>query len=130
MMGLRWFINVVGATYGMTLKLVLLLLAALPALAFSQSAEDYCYSERVQGEACYQDCCESLGYTWSGGGCMVSGSDESYVSSMCDYCTDSYVQCVQDYEGGQTGSYSSSGGGCCAGAILLSLVPLAVIVKK
>jgi hypothetical protein len=118
----------------MTLKLVLLLLAALPALAFSQGAEDYCYSERVQGEACYQDCCESLGYTWSGGGCMVSGSDESYVSSMCDYCTDSYVQCVQDYESGQSGQpggYSGSGGGgCCAGAVLLSVIPLAVIVKK
>ncbi|MEW6035793.1 MAG: hypothetical protein AB1529_04215 [Candidatus Micrarchaeota archaeon] len=117
----------------MAFKTAAIFLMLLPALAFSQSAEDYCYSERVQGEACYQDCCESLGYSWSGGGCMVSDADQGYVSSMCDYCTDSYVQCVSDYESGlsgQSGGYSSSGGGCCAGAVLLSLIPLAVIVKR
>ncbi len=105
----------------------LLFLAALSVLAFSQSASDYCSSEKLQGETCYKSCCESLGYSWDGG-CLVSDAEQAYVSSSCGYCTDSYTECLANYQGGQSGGSSGSGGGCCSGFVVLSLLGVSVII--
>jgi len=114
----------------MTYRTALFLLAVLAGASFAQSASEYCASEKASGESCYQQCCESLGYTYDGG-CLVGDADQSYVSSACGYCTDSYVECVANYEsGGSSGYTSSDGGGCCSGFIVLSLLGFAVYVQR
>jgi hypothetical protein len=107
-----------------------LLVVVLSSLAFAQGASEYCASEKAAGESCYKQCCESLGYSWSGGGCQVSDTDQDYVSSSCGYCTDSYVQCVQDYESGQPSGSPVSGGGCCTGIILPALLGISVALPR
>ncbi|MFH0885234.1 MAG: hypothetical protein V1861_05995 [Candidatus Micrarchaeota archaeon] len=106
-----------------------LFLTFLSLFAFSQSASDYCYSEKLQGETCYKSCCESLGYTYNGG-CMVSDSEQAYVTSSCGYCTDSYMECVANYESGQTGGSTSSSGGCCGSIILILLVGVSAFIPR
>ncbi|MCI0504021.1 hypothetical protein L0Y65_04885 [Candidatus Micrarchaeota archaeon] len=113
---------------------VLFLLIVLAGAPLAQSASEYCSFEKAEGESCYRDCCESLGYSYDGG-CLVSGTDQDYVSSSCLYCTDSYAQCVETYEsGGSSGAsndYSSSGGsGCCSGFIVLSLLGASVFLRS
>jgi len=113
-----------------------LLVLSIP--LFAQGAAQYCSSERAQGEACYKQCCESMGYSWSGGGCAVSGAQQDSVTQQCGYCTDSYMQCVAQYQsGGSSGasgsnstSASGSGAGCCSSFILLSLLGFAVAYAR
>ncbi|NYZ76696.1 hypothetical protein H0O02_00065 [Candidatus Micrarchaeota archaeon] len=113
----------------MTYKIVALLLMALSCLAYSQSASEYCSSERIQGESCYQDCCESLGYSWGNGGCLIEEAEQGQVSAACDYCTDAYVACVESYESGLTGG-STTGGGCCVGSVLLFLGVVSIVYPR
>ena len=112
----------------MAFMIALVVLVLMAGSLSAQSAEQYCSSEKVQGESCYQQCCESLGYSYSGG-CNAPESEYDYLDSQCGYCADTYMQCVNNYEtyGGQASSGSSSGGGCCAGAILLSLLGVACV---
>jgi hypothetical protein len=100
-------------------------------IAFAQSAEEYCSTERTAGESCYMQCCQSLGYSWDGG-CMVSEDQQASVSSACGYCTDTYMQCVSDYESGNSGGSSSSGsgGGCCGAFIFLPFIAGAAIYRN
>lgn len=121
---------------------ILLLAALLCAAVFAQDAATYCSSEKQEGENCYRNCCEMLGYTWDSSGergCLLSDEEYSDVSVQCGYCADSYLACVDNYEnggsGGTSGSsssgYSSSGGsGCCSGFIVLSVLGMAAIFKK
>jgi len=118
----------------MTRMLVFALMVLLGSVAFAQTPDEYCATEKAEGENCYMDCCTSLGYAWAGAGCDVPSSEQDYVGMQCMYCTDSYVQCVDYYEqmssGGYTGydsgyssgSTPSSSGGCCAGFALLAAV--------
>ncbi|MFH0737346.1 MAG: hypothetical protein V1827_01950 [Candidatus Micrarchaeota archaeon] len=113
----------------MSKKFVLVLLIC--GMAFAQSAEEYCYSERVAGESCYMDCCQSLGYSWGDGGCMVQDSERDTVGSICSYCTDDYMQCVEDYQyGGGTSSGYPGGGGCCAGFIVPIILAAAAFYRS
>jgi len=112
-------------------------LVLLAGFGFAQSADEYCASERAEGESCYQSCCGMLGYTWSGAGCDVPEADQGYVSTQCGYCTDSYVECVSYYEqmssggGYPTDSGSGSGsGGCCGSAMVLLAVPLLAAFRR
>ena len=120
----------------MAFILVVVALVLLAGSSFAQSAEQYCASEKAQGEACYQQCCESLGYTYSGG-CNVPDANQDDVATQCMYCTDDYRSCVDYYEQQLAGgpSYpgngsSSSGSGCCASVILLSLLGVACLRAK
>jgi hypothetical protein len=117
----------------MAFFLVLVLLVIMAGSLSAQSAEEYCSSEKTQGEACYQQCCEGLGYTYSGG-CNVPDANQDDVAMQCMYCTDEYMSCVDYYEQQLAGgpSYpdngsSSSGSGCCASVILLSLLGFACL---
>ena len=128
----------------MRIILVVAILVLLAGFGFAQSAEEYCATERAEGESCYRSCCEMLGYTWSGSGaaagCNVGDSEQDYLSQQCGYCTESYVQCVDYYEqqasgGGYTQDYypdtgSSSGGGCCGSAMILLAVPLLAAFRR
>lgn len=123
----------------MSRMLVFALMVLLGSVAFAQTADEYCATEKAEGESCYMNCCTSLGYTWSGGGCDVPEADRDYVSMQCISCTDSYVQCVDYYEsGGSSGSgytgsdsgysTSSSSSGCCAGfALMLALMGIVAV---
>ena len=115
------------------MKSFFVFLVVVVGILSAQDAEQYCATERAEGEACYQQCCENLGYTWSGGGCGVSGSDQDYVSTQCGYCTDAYVSCIDDYEqqlAGGSPSSDGTAGGCCASAILLSVLGIACLSIK
>jgi len=128
----------------MALRPVFLLFVVMAGVLSAQSAEEYCSSVKTEGESCYAQCCQSLGYTWANGGCMVTGAQQDAVSSACGYCTDSYVACLDYYEsGGSTESpsgstespggyydYDSGGSGCCSGFVVLSLLGVAALVPR
>jgi len=111
-------------------------LVLLAGSGFAQSAEDYCATERAEGESCYRSCCESLGYSWAGTGCNVPESEQGSVTGQCGYCTDTYMQCVAYYEQAASGagSYpedsSSSSSGCCGSAMILLVVPLFAAFRR
>ena len=118
--------------------LVFALMVLLSGIAFAQTAEEYCSSEKATGVNCYMSCCTSLGYSWSGGGCGVPDSEQEYVTQQCGYCTDTYMQCVEYYQSqGSSGSgytydtgstSSSSSSGCCAGfALMLALLGIVAV---
>ncbi|MFN7991525.1 MAG: hypothetical protein U0R44_05185 [Candidatus Micrarchaeia archaeon] len=106
--------------------LALVILIMLAGNLFAQGAEQYCSRERAQGESCYRDCCENMGYSWSGG-CNVPEAEKDSVSAQCGYCTDPYVQCVSSY---QTRGSAPSGSGCCAGFILPLFAAGAAVLRK
>lgn len=116
----------------MSRMLVLALMVLVSGIGFAQTAEEYCSAEKAEGESCYQQCCASLGYTWSGGGCNVADADIPYLDQQCGYCTETFIQCRDYYEGvlssgGGPSVYDAgypsgptSAGGCCAGFALLA----------
>jgi hypothetical protein len=122
----------------MSRMLVFALMVLIGSVAFAQTAEEYCAAEKADGESCYMDCCTSLGYSWSGGGCDVPDSEQAYVTQQCGSCADTYIQCVEYYQSqGSSGSTStgyydtgssSSSGGCCAGfALMLALMGIVAV---
>lgn len=112
----------------MSRMLIFALMVLVSGIGFAQTAEEYCATEKAEGENCYMNCCTSMGYTWSGGGCELTDSEYAYVSEQCGYCTESFIQCRDYYEGvlasGGSSGYSSgstsSSGGCCSGFALLA----------
>ena len=117
----------------MKMIMAVVFLALLAGSGFAQSAEEYCSAERAQGESCYRSCCESLGYSWAGTGCNVPESEQGSVTGQCGYCTDTYTQCVANYEqqaSGGSSSSSSSGSGCCGSAMILLAVPLLAVFRR
>lgn len=123
----------------MKAMMLVAILALIAGFGFAQGAEEYCATERAEGENCYRSCCEMLGYTWGGTGCNVQGSEQDYVAGQCSYCTDSYVECISYYEqmssgGGYTQDYypdsGSGGSGCCGSAMILLAVPLLAAFRR
>ncbi|MEM4366951.1 MAG: hypothetical protein QW035_02360 [Candidatus Anstonellales archaeon] len=108
----------------MAFSLAVFLLVLAANLAFSQSAEQSCYSEKVQGEACYMQCCRSLGYAWDGEGCSVPDADRNYVAMQCSYCTDRYLSCIDEYNMYSNPQTSSTDTSCCSGFALLAALIL------
>lgn len=64
------------------------------------------------GEECYRECCVSLGYEWSGGGCTTPEEvDASELKAACAYCFDSYHECIalaEDVQEAPEGNESAS----------------------
>lgn len=116
------------------------LLALVSGFGFAQSLEEYCATEYAEGESCYRNCCEMLGYSWDGTGCLASDAEYAYVSDQCGYCTESYLECKSYYEqissGGGYGqgyypeSGSGSSGSCCGSAMILLAVPLLAAFRR
>lgn len=103
-------------------------------ISFAQGVEEYCATERAEGESCYQNCCASLGYAWGDGGCLADDAEYAQILEQCDYCTESFIQCrdyyntyvaggaSSGYDSGYSSGSSSSSGGCCSGFALLALI--------